>query len=77
MTVGSVIGETYSTANVKQHPFGTRMIAVDVRFPNSSVSCGVKIAKDEGRTSPSVTNAKAIGTTSDSSGSDTFPLNVT
>ena len=69
--------DTFSTAIVKQHPFGTVMIAVLVTLPYSSTAAGVNIARLVKIGSPSIARAIAIGVTVPSSGMAIFPLNVT
>ena len=77
VTVGSVVAGTLSTLKLKQHPFGTLMIAVDVTLLYSPTAVGVDIALLVNLGSPFTVRAIAIGVTAPPSGIAIFPLNVT
>jgi hypothetical protein len=77
VAVGSVLPFTALTDRLKQHPFGTVTIAVEVTLLYSSTAAGVTIALLVGRSSPFTAIDTAIGPTVPPSGRLMFPLNTT
>ena len=82
---GVALSDVFSTETLKQHPFGTVMIAVDVTLKKftfdgaaSAAAAGVTIALDVRIGSPSRANEIDIGAGAvPPSGTAMFPLNVT
>lgn len=69
--------DVFSTETLKQHPFGTVIIAVLVTLKYSSTAAGVTIALLVRIGSPSIVRETAIGPTVPPVGTAIFPLNVT